>query len=95
MWTDLAGYLAAIASTCVLVPQIFRMYRTKKVVDVSIYMLFLTIIAQVLWIIYGYLRDDFILFISSIVALLFGIISVILWYRYREITGYKAKGQHV
>ncbi len=61
--------------------------------DVSIYMLFLTIIAQVLWIIYGYLRDDFILFISSVVALLFGIISVILWYRYRGIPRYGANGQ--
>ncbi len=84
MWTDLAGYLAAIASTCVLIPQIIRMYRTKEVEDVSVYMLFLTIIAQILWIIYGYLRGDFILFISSVVALVFGIISVIFWYSYRK-----------
>lgn len=92
MWTDLAGYLAAAASTCVLIPQIYRMYRTKEVEDVSIYMLFLTIIAQVLWIVYGYLREDFILFISSVVALLFGIISVILWYRYREIPSNEVNG---
>ncbi len=90
MWTLLAGSLAAIVSTCILLPQILKMYRTKEVEDVSIGMLFLSSIAQVLWIIYGYLRVDAILTISSIVALLFGIISVILWYRYRKFPSYKA-----
>ncbi len=85
MWIELAGSLAAIVSTCILLPQIIKMLRTKEVEDISVWMLVLTIIAQLLWIVYGYFRADAILTLSSITALLFGLASTLLWYFYRAI----------
>ncbi len=85
MWIELAGSLAAIVSTCILLPQIIRMLRTREVEDISVWMLVLTIIAQLLWIVYGYFRADAILTLSSITALLFGLASAILWHFYRAI----------
>ncbi len=89
MWIELAGSLAAIVSTCILLPQIIKMRQTKEVEDLSVWMLMLTIIAQLLWIIYGYYMADFILTLSSIAALLFGLASISLWYFYREISNEK------
>ncbi len=86
MWVEFAGSLAAIVSTCILLPQIVKMVRTKAVEDVSAWMLIFTIIAQLLWIIYGYFRADVILTLSSIAALIFGLASIFLWYSYREIS---------
>ncbi len=85
MWVEFAGLLAAVVSTCILLPQIIKMVRTKTVEDISPWMLILTIIAQLLWIIYGYFRADVILTLSSIAALLFGLASTFLWHVYQEI----------
>ena len=52
------GILAGILILSGWVPQILKGYRTKKLTDVSSYLMILIFVGAVLWLIYGMALDD-------------------------------------
>ena len=52
------GILAGIIILSGWVPQIVKGYRTKKLTDVSSYLMILIFVGAVLWLIYGMALDD-------------------------------------
>tara|TARA_Y100001949_G_scaffold159697_1_gene150780 strand:+ start:1995 stop:2288 length:294 start_codon:yes stop_codon:yes gene_type:complete len=52
------GILAGILILSGWVPQIVKGYRTKKLTDVSSYLMILIFVGAVLWLIYGMALDD-------------------------------------
>tara|TARA_B100000446_G_scaffold175350_1_gene185978 strand:- start:263 stop:556 length:294 start_codon:yes stop_codon:yes gene_type:complete len=52
------GILAGILILSGWVPQIVKGYRTKKLTDVSSYLMILIFLGAVLWLIYGMALDD-------------------------------------
>lgn len=58
---DLVVWIGTIAGILVLlsfVPQIMKAYKTKKMVDVSSYLMILIASGMFLWVVYGIIRSD-------------------------------------
>lgn len=78
------GWLGAIASSIVLVPQAFDVIKSKKVRDVSLSSFSLIMIASTLWLIYGvYIKNWPIIYTNAVGLILSGII-VFLKLRYKK-----------
>lgn len=82
----LLGFLAGAVTSIGFIPQLIRGYRTKKLHDVSYWMPLVLASGMLLWLGYGFFRND----IAIIVANSFGVSCNILlifmkkWYSFRN-----------
>jgi MtN3 and saliva related transmembrane protein len=80
------GFTAGIVTSLGFIPQLIRGYRTKKLHDVSYWMPLVLALGMLLWLLYGFIRND----IAIIVANSFGVSCNILligmkkWYSTRD-----------
>ena len=56
--TDLIGIIAGILVLSSFIPQLHKAYKTKRMLDVSIYLITLIASGMFLWVIYGIIRKD-------------------------------------
>ncbi len=67
---EIIGFLAATLTTASFVPQVFRIWKTKEVEDIS-FMMYLSMFFGVsLWFYYGYLINSISMMIANIVSAL-------------------------
>ncbi|MDR2107018.1 MAG: hypothetical protein LBO73_00625 [Holosporaceae bacterium] len=74
---NLSGTVAAIASLIGLFPQVYKSYKTKSTVDVSMGMLINYLVCSVAWVIYGACTDSKFVLFSNIVGTIISLISVV------------------
>ncbi len=85
MWFFI-GTSAACLTMLALLPQIIKVLKTKSVKDVSVIMLYQFGIGIALWMIYGIHLRDIIIIGANAISLASVIVSIVLYYRYRERT---------
>lgn len=85
MITEIIGYTAAVAGTLIMVPQVIKSIKTKKVDDLAWGMLVLFLLNCILWVIYGVLITAWPVIISNSVVLLIIIFQSILKYKYSSL----------
>jgi len=76
--------LAIAASVLILsgwIPQIVKGYRTKKLEDVSKYLMVLLAVGSFLWILYGFEKDD--VFIIGVNVAVIGLTMTVLSMKFR------------
>lgn len=83
-WTQIIGLSAGILTACSLLPQVFKTFREKKADDVSLLMLFVLQAGLILWIVYGFKREDIPIIVTNCFSLLVNITMVFLRIRYRK-----------
>lgn len=86
LFTQIIGFLAAIIGTLLMLPQLIKMIKTKKVDDISLAMLFLYSLNCILWLIYGLLILAWPVIICNFIALIISIIQLILKFKYDKST---------
>lgn len=80
----LIGSSAALLTMFGFVPQVIKMYRTKIVRDLSLWMLVQFTIGVSLWMLYGiHIRDPIIVF-ANVTTLIILLISIALYLLYRN-----------
>lgn len=84
MLLDVVGYSAITIGAISLTPQIFQTIKTKKVRDINIYFLIISIISDILYFIYSILTKNNIFIYSVIPPTLSHIIMLILWLLYNK-----------
>ena len=57
-WVDIIGTIAGILVMSSSIPQIMKAYKTKKMSDLSIYLMSLIASGLFLWVIYGFIKSD-------------------------------------
>ena len=57
-FTELTGWAASIITSMIFIPQLFKALRTKETKDISIWMLFLSLVANALWLLNGTLTQN-------------------------------------
>ena len=67
-YDSLIGISAAFLTTMSFVTQIIKAHRTKKMKDVSRYLMILFTTSSILWIIYGILHNDIVIVGANITA---------------------------
>jgi MtN3 and saliva related transmembrane protein len=84
MMTEIIGYLAAIFGTSLMLPQVYKSFKTKQVDDLSMVMLVIYVINCTLWGIYGILLQSNPIIICNLLALVIAIIQMVLKLKYRK-----------
>ena len=57
-WVDIIGTIAGLLVMSSSIPQIMKAYKTKKMSDLSIYLMSLIASGLFLWVIYGLIKSD-------------------------------------
>jgi len=81
------GILAIVAGVMILsgwVPQIIKGYRTKKLDDISKYLMILVAAGAFLWILYGIEKDDPYIIGVNVAAIALTMIVLSMKYRYNK-----------
>ena len=78
------GIAASILILSGWVPQIVKGYRTKKLDDVSKYLMSLVAIGALLWAIYGIEKNDYIIIGVNIAAICLTMTVLIMKFRYKK-----------
>lgn len=81
---EFIGTIAAILTVSSSVPQIVKLFKTKKADDISYLMYFVLIVGIILWLIYGFLIQNIIIIFANIVALIFSLTIYCLKFCYRN-----------
>ncbi len=82
--TQIIGIAAGICTATSLLPQVIKTFKEKKAEDVSLLMLLLLQAGLILWIIYGFKREDLPIIITNCFSLLVNITMVVLRIRYKK-----------
>ena len=83
-WTQIIGLAAGVCTACSLLPQVFKTLKEKKADDVSMWMLFVLQAGLILWIVYGFKRNDLPIIATNCFSLLVNITMVILRIKYKK-----------
>ena len=78
------GILAGILILSGWVPQIVKGYRTKKLTDVSSYLMILIFVGAVLWLIYGMALDDVYIMGVNLAAMFLTMILLAMKLKYEK-----------
>ncbi len=83
--TDLIGITAGILVLSSFIPQLHKAYKTKRMLDVSIYLMALIASGMFLWVIYGIIRRDPIIIGTNAAGFILNIILMILKLKYDKL----------
>lgn len=78
------GLIAGAVTSCAVIPQVVRAYRTRHVRDISIWQPVLLVVGMVLWLVYGILIDDLPLIVANLFSISCNVLLIALKYRYTE-----------
>ena len=81
-WADTIGIIAGILVMSSSIPQIMKSYKTKKMSDVSFYLMSLIASGLFLWIIYGLIRSDPVIIGTNAAGLCLHVTLLIMKIRY-------------
>jgi MtN3 and saliva related transmembrane protein len=81
--TDTVGYVAAVFGTALMLPQVYKSFKTRRVDDISMVMLVVYILNCTSWEIYGLLIKSMPIILCNIIAGLIGITQLLLKLKYR------------
>ena len=79
------GLLAGSLTTLAFVPQVVRVWRTKRADDISASMFIIFILGVALWLVYGIYLKAWPVIIANAVTLILAIIILVLKFRYHKL----------
>ena len=75
-FTDILGFVAGICVMTSVIPQILKVWRTKKVKDISLLTFSVLTFGVALWVVYGILKKDMPIIITNSISLFLNLIMV-------------------
>ena len=81
---NIIGYAGAVVGAPLMLPQVLKSWKTKKVDDVSGFMIFAYVLNCTLWLAYNYLINATPAVITNAIALVISIILLILKIKYSK-----------
>jgi MtN3 and saliva related transmembrane protein len=85
---DLVVWIGIIAGILVMsssIPQIIKSYKSKKMSDVSIYLLGLIASGLLLWVVYGFIKLDPVLIVTNAAGLSLNVTLLIMKLKYDKL----------
>jgi len=73
---DIIGLLAGICVTISVIPQIIKVWKTKKVKQISLLTFSVLTFGIAVWIVYGILKNDFPIILTNSISLFLNLIMV-------------------
>ena len=82
---DIIGIIAGILVLSSFIPQLHKAYKTKRMSDVSIYLMGLIASGMLLWVVYGIIRKDPVIIGTNAAGFVLNIILMILKLKYDKL----------
>jgi len=82
-YITLIGITASVFTGISLLPQLIKILKEKKAQHVSLLMLIVLFIGLVLWVIYGCLKNDWIIIAANSVSLILNILTALYSLKYK------------
>ncbi|MGZ5190182.1 MAG: SemiSWEET family sugar transporter [Flavisolibacter sp.] len=82
--TQIIGLAAGVLTASSLIPQVIKTLKEKKAEEVSLIMLFVLQAGLILWIIYGFQKDDLPIIVTNCFSLFVNIVMVVLRIKYTK-----------
>ena len=82
--TNIIGYSAAVVGTMLMLPQVYKSWKTKKVEDIALGMVILYFLNCVLWLAYGLLIFAYPVIVANSIALVISVIQLFLKIKYKK-----------
>jgi MtN3 and saliva related transmembrane protein len=79
---DIIGIVAGILVLSSFIPQLIKAYKTKRMIDVSIYLMGLISTGMFLWIIYGIIRNDLVIIGTNVSGFVLNVLLIGLKVKY-------------
>lgn len=73
---DILGFSAGICVTISVIPQILKIWKTKKVKDISLLTFSVLTFGIALWVVYGVLKNDMPIIVTNSISLSLNIVMV-------------------
>lgn len=84
VWVTILGSVAATLVTASFIPQIIRGYRTKHLGDVSYWLMIMICVGMSMWIVYGVIKQDYVIIGANISTIVLNIVLLVLKMRYSK-----------
>ena len=78
------GVAASIFTATASIPQLVKIYKSKRAGDISILMILVLIVGLGLWVYYGILRKDWIIWVANCIPFIVNSTILFLTLRYRK-----------
>jgi MtN3 and saliva related transmembrane protein len=75
-FTNVVGLLAGTCVTLSVIPQILKVWKTKKVKEISLLTFSILTFGIAVWVVYGFLKDDLPIIITNSISLLLNLTMV-------------------
>lgn len=85
--TEIVGISAGICTAVSLLPQLVKLIRNKKAEDISLVYLFVLLTGLLLWIWYGWLREDMPVMATNTFSLILNLVIIVLGIKYKKHPG--------
>jgi MtN3 and saliva related transmembrane protein len=85
MQWELVGYIAGLLTMFAFVPQIFKMYKTRSVNDISLPSFLQQFVGISLWFIYSLLIENKPMILSNTITLSSVIAIILLYFKHRKV----------
>jgi len=83
LFSSLVAILAPLFTSFQLVPQLYKTYTSRSVVDLSLNSIILMTVGNLLWLLHGYFIRDTSLLIAGLIASVVNVSLLILYIDYR------------
>lgn len=77
------GFIAATLTTVSFLPQVIQVWKTKSTKDISLGMFSIFSLGVLLWLIYGILIQDWVVFMANLITLILASIILIFKLKYK------------
>ena len=84
MSVEIVGYCAILIGAISLTPQVIQMIKTKKVRDINIYFLLISIISDIIYFVYSVLSKNTFMFYAMFPPTLSHITMLFVWFLYNK-----------
>jgi MtN3 and saliva related transmembrane protein len=84
IWVTILGSVAAALVTSSFVPQIVRGYRTKRLEDVSYWLMIMICVGMSMWMVYGIIKQDYVIIGANLSTIILNMILLGLKIKYSK-----------
>jgi MtN3 and saliva related transmembrane protein len=79
---EILGYAAGAVTAFTFMPQVIKTWRDKSARDISLTMFLIAFINEIMWLVYGFMIDNFVIILTNSVMLLMSGIMIALKLKY-------------
>ena len=80
---DIVGYSACAVTALTFLPQVVKTWKEKSAKNVSLLMFVIAAVNEVMWIVYGVMRNDLVIIITNAIMIVMAFTMISLKLRYR------------